>query len=79
MGDDQLIFEIFKMCLGALWPGINDVFAMEDNIQVNRSWPVSEGRDPPNAGLNPLENLEESHWRQIRFNLKQEVVNDRWP
>lgn len=64
---------------GALWPGINDVFAMEDDIQVNCSWPVSEGRDPPNAGLNPLENLEECDWRQICLNLKQKVVNDHYP
>ena len=62
MWDDQVIFEIFEMRPRTQWPSVDDVFTVEDDIQVNCSWPVSERWDPPNTSFNPLENLEENNW-----------------
>ena len=71
MRDDQLIFEIFKVRPRARWPGINDIIPVEDDIQVDGSWPISERRDPSYVGFNPLEHLEECNRWEIRLDLKQ--------
>ena len=71
MWDNQLIFEIFKMRSRAWWPGIKDVVPVEDDIQVNRSRPISKRRDPPDMGFDLLEYLEECNRWQIRLDLEQ--------
>lgn len=77
MRDDQLIFEILKMRPRARWPCINDVVLVENDIQVNGSWPIFERWDPPNVGLDPLEYLEECNRWQVRLDLKQK--RGKWP